>query len=197
MPPKPRFTREEIVSAALELVSEKGVDALTARELGARLNSSARPIFTVFRSMEELQTEVRAAAMHRFESYADKEPGTMPAFKHAGMQMVRFGVEEPKLYQLLFMRENSAAVSFDDVFGGLGSTAEKCIGAICRDYGLTRSDAEVLFENVWVYTFGVGALCATGSCHFSAEKLSRMLTTQFQAVMMWVSSHGSGDAGNV
>ena len=37
MPPKPRFTREEI-------------------------GSSARPIFTVFRSMEELQQEVRSAA---------------------------------------------------------------------------------------------------------------------------------------
>ena len=197
MPPKPKFTREEIVSAALDVVSEKGADALTARELGARLGSSARPIFTVFRNMEELQTEVRAAAMRRFESYADKESGGMPEFKRAGMQMVMFAVEEPKLYQLLFMQENSAAVSFDDVFGCLGSTAEKCIDAICRDYGLTRQDAGTLFENVWVYTFGVGALCATGACRFSEERLGRMLTTQFQAMMMWVSSHSSGDAGNV
>lgn len=197
MPPKPKFTREEIVSAALDVVSEKGMDALTARELGARLGSSARPIFTVFRNMEELQTEVRAAAMRRFEGYADKESGGMPEFKRAGMQMVMFAVEEPKLYQLLFMQENSAAVSFDDVFGCLGSTAEKCIDAICRDYGLTRQDAGTLFENVWVYTFGVGALCATGACRFSEERLGRMLTTQFQAMMMWVSSHSSGDAGNV
>ena len=72
MPPKPKFTREEIVAAALELVSEKGMSALTSRDLGARLGSSARPIFTVFNSMEEVQEAVRDAAMKRFESYAEK-----------------------------------------------------------------------------------------------------------------------------
>ena len=34
MPPKPKFSREEIVQAALKIVSEKGVEALTAKELG-------------------------------------------------------------------------------------------------------------------------------------------------------------------
>ena len=58
MPPKPKFTREEITAAALELVSEQGIEALTARNRGMRLGSSARPIFTVFRSMEEVQQEV-------------------------------------------------------------------------------------------------------------------------------------------
>ena len=40
MPPKPRFTREEIVAAALDIVSRKGIEALTARELGEALGSS-------------------------------------------------------------------------------------------------------------------------------------------------------------
>lgn len=43
MPPKPKFTREEIIAAALEIVSEKGIEALTAKELGEKLGSSARP----------------------------------------------------------------------------------------------------------------------------------------------------------
>ena len=34
MPPKPKFTREEIVQTALDIVSRKGVEALTAKELG-------------------------------------------------------------------------------------------------------------------------------------------------------------------
>lgn len=118
MPPKPRFTREEIVAAALDIVSRKGIEALTARELGETLGSFAHPIFTVFRSMEELQQEVRSAAMRRFESYAGRTMPGVPLFKQVGMQMVLFGAQEPKLYQLLFMRENRSAVSFDDVFGG-------------------------------------------------------------------------------
>lgn len=59
MPPKPKFTREEVVDTAIELIKDKGIEALTARELGAKLGSSARPIFTVFRNMEELISAVR------------------------------------------------------------------------------------------------------------------------------------------
>lgn len=189
MPPKPKFTREEIVDAALSIVSERGVDALTARELGERLGSSARPIFTVFKNMEEVQAEVRAAAMRRFEAFAPADAGgDMPLFKQVGVRMVRFGLQEPKLYQLLFMQENRRAESFDDVFGALGTTADLCIDVLCRDYALNRAEARALFEAVWIYTFGVGALCATGVCCFSEERLSWMLTTEFQAMMMLVKS---------
>ena len=59
MPPKPKFSKEEIIAAALDLVRAKGMEGLTARELGQRLGSSARPIFTVFSSMEEVQDAVR------------------------------------------------------------------------------------------------------------------------------------------
>ena len=57
MPPSPKFTRDEIVAAALQVVSERGKEALSAREVAAVLGSSARPIFTVFSNMEELQQE--------------------------------------------------------------------------------------------------------------------------------------------
>ena len=57
MPPKAKFTKEEIIAAALKITREQGIGAVTARELGARLGSSARPVFTVFSSMEELTRE--------------------------------------------------------------------------------------------------------------------------------------------
>lgn len=183
MPPKPKFTREEVIQAALQLVSRKGMDGLTARELGESLGSSARPIFTLFKNMEELQTEVRAAAMRRFETYGNQISGDMPLFKQIGMRMVLFGMEEPKLYQLLFMRENRKAAGFDELFGELDPTATACIELLCRTYDLSVPDAWALFENVWIHTFGMGALCATGVCRFSEEQVSSMLTTEFQAML--------------
>lgn len=192
MPPKPKFTREEIVQTALEVVSRKGVEALTAKELGDALGTSARPIFTVFSSMKQVQDAVREAAMRRFESFAGQKLPDMPLFKQVGMQMVLFGAREPKLYQLLFMQENRNAVSFDDVFGELGPTAETCIRLIQEEYAMREADARLLFENVWIYTFGVGALCATRMCQFSEEKLGQMLSTEFQAMMLLVKS-GAGE----
>ena len=110
----------------------------------------------------------------------------MPLFKQVGMQMVLFGAKEPKLYQLLFMQENRNAASFDDVFGALGPTAQTCIELLQAQYDLSQPDARRLFENVWIYTFGVGALCATRVCRFCEEALGQMLTTEFQAMLRFV-----------
>ncbi len=192
MPPKPKFTRDEIIQTALEVVSQEGVEALTAKELGDALGTSARPIFTVFSSMKQVQDAVREAAMRRFESFAGQKLPDMPLFKQVGMQMVLFGVREPKLYQLLFMQENRSAVSFDDVFGELGPTAETCIRLIQEEYAMREADARLLFEHVWIYTFGVGALCATRMCRFSEKQLGQMLSTEFQAMMLLVRS-GAGE----
>lgn len=186
MPPKPKFTKEEIVSVALSIVSERGIDALTARELGAKLGSSARPIFTVFNGMEELQNEVRSAAMRLFEKMQPEGTGDMPIFKQFGMKMILFGMKEPKLYQLIFMRETDRPMTFDDFFERLGATAVTAIQVIERDYGLNEKQAKRLFEDVWIYTFGIGTLCATGVCSFSAEELGQSLTTEFEAMLHFI-----------
>lgn len=188
MPPKPKFTKEEIVAAALELVSEQGIEALTARELGARLGSSARPIFTVFNSMEEVQEEVRAAALRRFESYAGKAMHYTPVFKQVGMQMILFAMEEPKLYQLVYMSENAGATDFDGITQRLGDVAQLCVDVIQRDYGLSAEDSKTLFEHVWIYTFGIGALCATGMCRFSQDEIIQMLGQDFMAMLFYAKS---------
>ena len=188
MPPKPKFTKEEIVAAALELVSEKGIEALTARELGVRLGSSARPIFTVFNSMEEVQEEVRVAALKRFESYAEKAMHYTPVFKQVGMQMILFAMEEPKLYQLVYMSENAGATDFEGITQQLGDVAQLCVDVIQQDYSLSESDAKALFEHVWIYTFGIGALCATGMCRFSQDEIIQMLGQDFMAMLFYAKS---------
>lgn len=188
MPPKPKFTKEEIIAAALELVSERGMSALTSRDLGARLGSSARPIFTIFSSMEEVQEEVKKAAIKRFEGYAQKAVNYTPVFKQVGMQMILFAKEEPKLYQLGFMSDNHNVDNFDDIFERLGDVAYQCVDVIQRDYDLSEQDAKKLFEHVWIYTFGIGALCATGMCNFSEEQVIEMLGHDFIAMLVHIKS---------
>ena len=48
--------------------------------------------------------------------------------------------------------------------------------------------AKTLFEHVWIHTFGIGALCATGVCDFSHEQIAEMLTQDFTAMMMLMKS---------
>ena len=188
MPPKAKFTKEQITKAALCVVSEKGAQALTAKELGAALGTSTTPIFTVFNSMQEVQDAVMLAAMERFEEYAHKAAHIKPVFKQVGMQMILFAKEEPKLYQLIFMSSISEAQTFDDIYAHLGSLADECLDVLQKDYDLSKDNAKTLFEHVWIHTFGIGALCATGMCDFSHEQIAQMLTQDFTAMMMLMKS---------
>ena len=188
MPPKAKFTKEQITKAALGVVSEKGAQALTAKELGAALGTYTTPIFTVFNSMQEVQDAVMLAAMERFEEYAHKAAHIKPVFKQVGMQMILFAKEEPKLYQLIFMSSISEAQTFDDIYAHLGSVADECLDVLQKDYDLSKDNAKTLFEHVWIHTFGIGALCATGVCDFSHEQIAEMLTQDFTAMMMLMKS---------
>ena len=188
MPPKPKFTKEEIVAAALELVSKNGIESLTARELSLYLGSSARPIFTVFKSMDEVAQAVRESAMDKYEEFVSKALDYFPEFKKYGMQMVAFSKQEPKLFQLLFMTENKSAKSFQDVFPILGKTAKACIDIIERDYKLEPDMAMLLFEHAWIHSFGICVMCAMGTCRFTDDEISEMLSDNFMGMMMLTKS---------
>ena len=128
------------------------------------------------------------AAMERFEEYAHKAAHLGPVFKQVGMQMILFAKAEPKLYQLIFMSSISEAQTFDDIYAHLGSVADECLDVLQKDYDLSKENAKTLFEHVWIHTFGIGALCATGMCDFSHEQIAQMLTQDFTAMMMLMKS---------
>lgn len=188
MPPKPKFTREEIIEAALKIAADKGMKALTSRELGAALGSSARPIFTVFKNMEEVYSEVRTAALARFDEYSKKAEGYTPVFKQIGIQMITFAAEQPKLYRLIYMSEKPEAENFGDVFKNLGKSAVLCIDVIQKDYSLTYDEAMLLFQHTWIYTYGIGALVSTGMCRFSPDEIQDMLSREFVAMLTLIKS---------
>ncbi len=193
MPPKPKFTKEEIVTAALGIVSQCGEGSLTAKSLGNALNTSATPIFTVFSSMQEVTDEVKTAAMKRFEEYAHKTDIDIPIFKQVGMQMILFAKEEPNLYRLVFMSKNGDVRSFADIYAHLGGVADECLSRIQTDYNLSGENAKALFEHVWIYTYGIATLCATGMGNFTKEEISKMLTRDFTAMMMLLRSDTADD----
>ena len=79
-------------------------------------------------------------------------------------------------------------VRFDDIYARLGSVADECLDVLQKDYDLSKDNAKTLFEHVWIHTFGIGALCATGMCDFSHEQIAEMLTQDFTAMMMLMKS---------
>ncbi|GAA4670815.1 TetR/AcrR family transcriptional regulator C-terminal domain-containing protein [Amycolatopsis dongchuanensis] len=59
------ITRERIVTAALELLDEKGMDALTVRALASRLDVAAPALYWHVRNKQELLDEMSTFVMRR------------------------------------------------------------------------------------------------------------------------------------
>lgn len=188
MPPKAKYTREEIIEKAFEMTRENGIDSVAARELGKQLGTSSSPIFTAFKNMEELQGEVRKKAMKEFESCVSDAMNYTPAFKYVGMKMIEFAMREPKLFQLLYMREHDGSQSFAMLVEKLGDTVGVCIEIMQRDYDLSREDAELLFQQTWLHTFAICVLVAGKVCTLSMEEISRILSVEFQGILMLIKS---------
>lgn len=179
MPPKAKFSREEIIEAAFHIVRTEGMNALTSRALGTKLGSSARPVFTVFQNMEEVQQSVMEAAKSLYKEYIQKGLSEKPAFKGVGTQYILFSIKEPKLFQLLFMTEHRQAPDLSEVLPLIDNNYEQILLAIQNDYEIDKALAENLYRHLWIYTHGIAALCATKMCRFTGEEINEMITEVF------------------
>ena len=190
MPPKAKFTREEIIDAALTLVREQGIEAVTARELGAKLGSSARPIFTVFENMEEVRLEVLKSAKALYRQDVEKGLKQTPAFRGVGTAYIQFAIKEPKLFQLLFMTEQEENNDMDHILSAIDESYEEILRSVSEPYQLKEEDAKKLYRHLWIYTHGIASLCATKVCHFKKKEIEQMLSEVFAGLLEKVKREG-------
>lgn len=173
MPPNFKFTREEIVRAALDLVREGGLSALTARALAAKLGSSPKPIFGLFENMEEVQREVLRAANDLYYRYLqeDMARGDYPPYKASGMGYIRFAREERELFKLLFMRDRSGESVQED-----REAVRPQLDLIRRNTGLGEEEAYRFHLEMWIYVHGIAAMIATRYLDWDMDYISQALT---------------------
>lgn len=176
MPPKPKYTKEEILNAAFELTREKGIDAVAAREVGKRLGTSSSPVFTAWSSMEELKEGVWKLAKQKYQEYMTDIFDYSPAFKEFGMRCVRFAAEEPNLFRLVFLSrrdEHSPYIRFKQEFE---SIFLPLVEEIENQFDLSKVDAEDLLNQMIIFANGIAAFVLTDSNSFSQEAISRHLS---------------------
>ena len=181
MPRKALFTKEHITEKAISLVRNEGIEALTARELGKILGSSSRPIFTVFRNMDEVEAEVHTAARKMFSDYVSDVTDYHPAFKELGLRTIRFAREEKHLFHYLFLSKEADPET-------LHSLAKECLGEICMEFGITKRQSEKLFRQMWTFTCGLALMSTKDIDNCSDKIVGEMLSFQFMATLDLIKS---------
>lgn len=173
MPPKPKFTKEELIQAALELARESGLEAVVARNLGKKLDTAPSTIFTHFNTVEDIRQAVIEAVRELYNGYVEEGLKMVPPMKGFAVQYIRFAMEESNLYSILFMNKRDGLKYVDFIVDE--GHYEKVITAAEENFGINREQAEFVYHNLWAYAHGIAVMSATGVCKFSLEEISQML----------------------
>lgn len=183
MPPKAKFTKEEIVDAAFRIVRESGWEALSSRALGKRLGSSARPVFTVFKSMDEVQQAVVEAAKALYKEYVSRVYPRNTLSRASDEVYSLFGKGAEADFSFSFMREQPEIPDLKGVLPLIEESYEEILLSIRKDYGISRASAEKLYRHLWIYTHGIATLCVTKTCRFTGDEISSMITEVCMSIL--------------
>lgn len=178
MPRKFMFTRDEILSAALDLARERGITAVTARNIGKKLGSSSKPIFSFFENMGDVLSAVMEAVGELYQNYLkeDMTSGKYPPYKASGMAYIRFAKEEKELFKMLFMRDRSHE-SIDSK-----EEIKQLLELIQGNLGINEEEARLFHLEMWIYVHGMATMAATSYLALEEDFISKVLTDGYEGL---------------
>ena len=174
MAPKNKFTRKEMVAAAVRVVQKRGAAALTAKSLAEELGTSTQPVFTCFGTMEALKAEVYVAAERLFDEYLTKGLKEKISFLGFGSQYIRFARKEPELYRLLFLMRPADLGS--GAFATMRHMQEIVRPSLVETYHISEQEADRYFRDLWLVVHSLSTLIVTGECPYSDREIGQILT---------------------
>lgn len=179
MPPKVKVTKEDIIKRTLDLVREKGAEAINARAISSSLNCSTQPIFSNFESMEQLQENTISAAYELYLDFIKKEVASCkyPQYKSFGMAYIRFAKEERELFKLLFMRNRTE----EDI--SLSPDFKDSVQLIMSINALTYEKAMLVHLEMWSFVHGIATMIATSFLHLEWELISEMISDAYHGII--------------
>ena len=174
MAPRNKFTREEMIKVAMQVIRKYGYNALTAQRIADALGTSTRPIFTCFETMEKVKAEVYAEALKVYDDYINIGLKEKIPFFGVGMQYIRFAREEPELYRFLFLTR--AQDKEHSVMKSMQHLQKLVCPKLMNIYRITAEEADRYFRDLWLVAHSLSTLIVTGDCFYSDMEIGQILT---------------------
>ena len=180
MPPSIRFTREDVLNAAYQLVRREGPGALNARAVAREIGGSTQPIFRLFESMDELHQAVIELTLQTWkDDLAVRLQSSAFPYLTIGMAYLLFARDEPELFKLIFLRDRVSDGSCTDYNVDFG------IPLIEDTVKVDVDTARKLYERNWLFCHGLATAIATKYIPCITEcKMRTLLVESLQGVAL-------------
>jgi len=152
LPPKKKFTKEQITQAAYEIADEFGFDGITIRKIAAKLNSSVAPIYVSFENLDELKATLAQKIMDAIMDLIASDPTEDP-FLDIGAANIRYALDHPLLYKDYMLNPNCRGY-FSDITKDLQPYLTRMRHSPKLE-GISDEDMGSIFMKMKVFTSGV------------------------------------------
>jgi len=176
MPPKTKYTKDEIAKEALEIIRENGYDSLNARSLASRLKISTMPLFHSYENMEEIKKAAVQMGVERYNKYMSDAMSSDEPFKNVGKAYISFAQEEPELFRMFFMTPTSKIAGLSDT----DPNTEKVTHIVSEMLDGNRDAGGRLLFEMWIFVHGIAALSVTGKRVFTDEERAEITSSVFR-----------------
>ncbi len=163
--------RHALVEAALDVIAEEGVDAISLRQLARKIGVTTAAPYHHFKDKEAVLAAVAAEGFRALNDEVDRSTGdlTEPAarFRAMGAGYIRFAVSHPSHYQAMFRPELRAPELYpelDRVANLAFDRLLQAIGAVRPELGPEQVGALAILS--WSTVHGFSMLWSGGAITF-------------------------------
>ena len=178
MPPKVRVTKKMILDASFDIVRKEGHENLNARRIAERLGCSTQPVLYNFKTVDELREEVyRTADEYHTGCIMPDEKTDQEPLLALGLNYIRFGYEEPRLFRFLFQTNQFGGMNMDALINDPQLSA--VIGIMAEGMGCGEAEARETFLLFFAAVHGYASLLANNAMEYDEEQSVKMLKTLY------------------
>lgn len=182
MPPKKKFTKEQIIDAAFEIAKLEGMDQITIRKVADVLGSSIAPIYVNFKDIDELITEVIKRIAVLSKQMLEQQNSGSP-FLDVGLASLQFAKQYSVLFKDFMLNKNNHVQSYDQEMGNL------LIEEMKKDAeleGLSEEDLSVILLKMKIFQLGLSIMVANEMLPdgFTQERQIQLLAQSATDVIM-------------
>lgn len=173
MPPKPKFTKEEIMLVAHELLIEKGIENVSARNIAKRLNCATSPIFTIFRSLEDIKIELYKDIKESFIKNIQECVNYDIPFKEFGLRWVIYVKEHENEFR--FVYSGIYPDLFSQFIESFKKLREELLKNVQQSFGLSYIEAKEVHDCLALQVEGMIAQLLTKKTNYEKEEILHIL----------------------
>lgn len=163
------ISKDYIVKVAVKMINLKGWDALNARSLAKELSISTKPLYRIYKNMDEIKKDIYKEIKKQYDEYLTSRIDSKKALLTLCIAYVEFALEYKNLFIALFLKNNLNWNSIENVLDEKWN--QSTIINLVNKMGLSFEAAKGLFLNMWLYANGLATLIATNELDIKEDDI--------------------------